>query len=368
MKAIYSIKFKKSSAAVSLFVVIFATLLITVVTVGFTRIMIKGQQQATVTDLSQSAYDSALAGVEDAKRALLRYQSICDSGGDCDLAKQKIMSETCNEAVDTLEDIEDSHEEVKIETNGSNLLDQAYTCVKINLETVDYLGSLAKDESDIISLNGVGAFDRIKIEWFNLEDAGSTGIIELISPTGVSPLPTTWTAKPPILRAQMIQFGNNFSLSDFDNDQGSTDTIFLYPAEVGASNINFVSDKHQAPTNAPVNIDCDSNINSGGYSCAATIVINSPMDNRYLRLSSIYNKTNYRITLLNGSNIVKFDSVQPEIDSTGRTNDMFRRVKSRVELNTNFPYPEATIDITGNLCKDFIVTDNTSHYVNSCTP
>jgi len=368
MSIINLLKFKKQSAAVSLFVVIFATLLITIVTVSFARIMIKGQQQATTIDLSQSAYDSALAGVEDAKRALLRYQSICDSGGDCSLAKDKIESKTCNEAINTLKDVEYSNEEVKIQTDSSNLLDQAYTCVKINLNTIDYLGSLAKDESDFIPLKGVSDFDRIKIEWFNLEDAGSTGIVGLISPVGTIPLPATWSAKPPILKTQMIQFGDNFRLDDFDNDEGSTDSLFLYPSRTGASNVSFVSDKHQTPSNSPLRIDCDSDISSGGYSCSATIMVNSSMDNKFLRLSSIYNKTNYRITLLNGSNIVEFNSVQPEVDSTGRTNDMFRRVKSRVELNTNFPYPEATIDVTGNLCKDFIITNNVKYYSNSCEP
>jgi len=92
-------------------------------------------------------------------------------------------------------------------------------------------------------------------------------------------------------------------------------------------------------------------------------------------LTSLYNKSHFQVVLTNGgapdtggTNIIKFKDVQPEVDSTGRANDIFRRVQSRENLyDTSFPYPDATIDITGNFCKDFGVTDS-QYIAGSCTP
>lgn len=398
-------KTNKRKGAVSLFVVIFAALLITVVTVSFIRIMIQNQQQATANDLSQSAYDSAQAGVEDAKRAILLYMKDC-SGGNCDLTK--IDSPTCNVAVRTLSDVSQTGNEIPIQTTSSDSkLNQAYTCVKINMTPQDYLWFLETDVSKMVPLVGVGDFNTIKIEWFNSNDSsggsvgGSSttsidvpalGSTPLLSQDNWLGIGTTNNSRPSILRAQLIQFNTvGFKLDDFgfsSNDKASNNTLFLYPSAISAAagTSSFLVDVRPNKTGAPSPENCRNSIAAGGYACSATLTLSKTVDSShiaYLNLKSFYRASHFRITLYDSTQLVSgepgklvlFDKVQPSIDSTGRANDMFRRVQSRVELtNTDFPYPRAEIDVTGNLCKDFTVTDKafnedgTTDYSNRCNP
>ena len=55
---------------VSIIVVMFTSLLLIIISVGFVRLMSQEETQASDNNLSQSAYDSAVSGVEDAKSAL----------------------------------------------------------------------------------------------------------------------------------------------------------------------------------------------------------------------------------------------------------------------------------------------------------
>lgn len=396
-----------------MFVVIFAMLLITVITVSFLRLMIADQNQATDSDLSQSAYDSAQAGVEDAKRALLRYQQVCIlDPGACSALADTISSDTCNAAVweggvvPSGDFSGGSGGEVRIQQSidGSDaVLDQAYTCVKVTLETEDYEGTLGPGQSQIVPLvveDGQN-FDTVTVRWFSREDFSSTtGAVDLPTVTSTQPLPeqteTNWPSnRPSVLRAQLMQHGDSFQLTDFDivnsSSESNANTLFLYPTQsakgrtsgafVGtdlrANNANDSPDKADT-ANTPYPVRCSATVASGGYACQMSLTLPTPIGGgdrtAFLRLTPLYNEARFQVVLSQGtplsggSNIVKFKDVQPIIDSTGRANDLFRRVQSRVNLyDTSFSYPDATIEVTNNLCKDFAVTDS-QYIAGACTP
>jgi Tfp pilus assembly protein PilX len=396
---------KKENGAVSLFVVIFAALLMTVVTLSFLRIMVHDQEQASTNDLSQSAYDSAQAGVEDAKRALLRYQNICN-GTDvalCAATKSEISTDQCNAGLKSVVDTGSSTTipEIQVQQTQSGndtSLNQAYTCVKVNLLTDDFLGSINPNSSKIIPLFGTSAFSSIKIEWYSSEDlgaitSGSSFNVDLqpaSSTTYPLLLQSNWKAnRPSILRTQLMQFGTTFSLgntttaSSFDNTvsgQSDANTLFLYPVGDTGTAVpdssmyvrDFVSrDVRKTPTGSPLPILCSGTLAGGGYACRTELTLPDPINpagngerTAYLRLSPLYNATHFKVSLLDAShNIVQFNGVQPQIDSTGRANDLFRRLQTRVELiDTNFPYPAAAVDVTGSFCKEFAVSDKTADY------
>lgn len=383
--------------AVSLFVVIFSTLLITIVTVGFIQLMLRDQQQSTSSDLSQSAYDSAQAGVEDAKRLLLLDQQ-CRSGiaastVNCNAITAALVptSGESQTSCDTLVRAglvgEENGETIiqQDDSDNASALNQAYTCVKIGVNTSDYKGSVDIDQSDMIPLSGVGTFDSIEVSWFSREDV-STEADEIQFPTSGSDISlprsgSEWPENnPPLLRTQLMQTGGSFRLADFDDSQpdnkSNANTLFLYPSATGLSTKNFALDARRSPSNAPQKVECNDSFTDGEYACAVTITLPNPIDgntanrNAYLRLTSLYNNAHYNIKLKNGGADVQFNGVQPSVDSTGRANDIFRRVEARVELVGDFTYPEAAIDMEGDLCKNFVVTNEESGYKASstCTP
>lgn len=382
--------------SVSLFIVIFSALLITATTVAFVRIMIQNQQQATSSDLSQSALDSAYAGIEDAKRLILMYQQQCHS----DTQSEKCRSwhalmdgKHCDtiQKTDVLDIARDAREVLIKQADGDKQLDQAYTCVKILLDTPNYIGALTPATSRLVPLEATAPFDEVTIKWFSqkdlqtiIEETGSSEASAInLSPGLDLPKLADWPSnRPAVLRVQLIQVGSSFMLSDFDRDaavfhkdgadEANRATLFLMPSTIGppgAGNVlDFTDDYISGALHA---IECDETFSTTStenqYACEATIRLPKPIGaddqsdrtTAYLRIGTIYNtSTTFHVSMAKDGQNVNFSGVQPIVDSTGRANDLFRRIMSRVEVGTNSAsYVEAAVDVSGNICKTFLVTD-----------
>lgn len=247
--------------------------------------------------------------------------------------------------------------------------------------------------STLVPLKGVSDFDTVTVEWFMRDDLSTLGssAVNLLGPVA-APKPlrqqSSWPVdRPPLLATQLMQFGSSFTLNQFDSMSGAesnTNTVFLYPTSDVAANTTtslIARDPRSSgggatpidqPSDTPLPVRCNATLSAGGYSCRIALTLPAPMGggarNAYLRVTPFYNSTSFRVSLSNGATPVDFNGVQPEVDSTGRANDVFRRVVSQVNMvDTSFPYPEGALDLTGNLCKDFAVTD-TTYYPGTCTP
>jgi hypothetical protein len=356
----------------SLFVVIFTCILLTIISISFIGLMVREQQRAIDDQLSRSAYDAALSGVEDGKRVL----AACQKGSA--VACTAITNENCNTVQTAAIGIGGANEVLIQSSDGSGgALDQAYTCVKIRQNTPNYKGLLNSDSSAMVPLRGTAAFDRIEVSWFTQADNG--GLSSVATPS-VVPTPrltpyNTWSSSkyPPVIRFHFMQHNSSGSINqdDFDTPAGSG-TAFLYPANAGSSTINLEGIRRTAGIGAVSPVKCQASFPVTGFACSTIVILpnTSTGKNMYLRVSSVYRQANFQLRLLNGmaANPVDFSGVQSSVDSTGRANDIFRRVEARVESTTpDIPYPRATVDITNNLCKDFSVTA-TNYSSGGCNP
>ena len=465
---------KTRKGAASIYIVIFTTTLLGIIALSFVRIMLAESFRTTNYSLSQSAYNSALAGVEDAKIVLLRYQSCINKDsytaggnktGNCD--KYKKLFSDVNAAYKTSQDCSavgsllhsgDQSKETLIQTRDgvdTGTVDQAYTCVKIAAYTEDFLATLnSRNPTKLIPLRSDSddsqkKINRIQIQWFDDENyngvtdnAGNvkaefTGFWKngtqgeltssILSNKGIYNSGSSSAADygnsftenplvPPALQVTMIQTANSFTMDQFYASTGtgdtsqtnrgtlllrpprSTDTEFRSKRQISSSNHsnmlpqNSLAYSANKSFNTPMDVVCNpGNPSWGTYACMADFYVPSPIGDGSRNMSTSFlvvnlpyggpetdisakmyscqdpkKPINAEIDSTGTVNceIVYFANVQPMVDSTGRANDLFRRVESRIELaDTNFPianYALAMTDPTNNtgIVKDFYVTNN----------
>ena len=364
----------KQSGLVSIIVVMFTSILLMVVSTGFIRIMVQEESRASNNNLSRTAYESAVAGVEDGKRAIMA----CQRGGSASAACKAIAAKRCSTIQDAgiISSISNTAVTIKSGTNLQYISGQAYTCVLIDSQTSDVVYSLKEGSSRVVPLRVNKDTSIIRLQWMMKNDKVST----ISSADGGDTLPkrVEWPADAPaLLRIQAVVPESTTVNGQQSFDSSIVSTAFLRPSGIRAPRnlLDSTAFNAVAPqavraaggaTNATAGVSpitCSAEaFDNHQHACSAyvtlprNLVAGNPM--AFLRITSIYNDTDVRLSFDNiGDGTIKFDGVQPKVDSTGRAGDVYRRVSSRISSSSNINYPEYAVDITGSLCKDFSVTN-----------
>lgn len=384
----------KEAGFVSLFTVIFFMLMMTIITLGFLRVMALEQEQSLDNDLTASAVAAAESGVEDGKRAILAYYTTTDPILKAALGTA-FTSNNCN----ALTGSATIRNALKFDAGGNvignSALNQYYTCLTVQLNSPDYINHESAGASDFIPLKAVGGnFQRIKVSWHMIQqsvDSQGDGI-----PSGYAPGPllppmnnvngnpaNSWSTQgyPAYLRVQLYGYpaAGTFTRGDLD---ARSHTLVLVPS----SQSNAAAIDSNTPINFGANdprgydqaktplkqIKCINSpaANKGTYACTALLELPAGMpsvaNNFFLRVTPLYGQSHFQVSLVNGASQVDMTDVQPIVDATGRAADVFRRLQSRVRVNPVGALPEYVVQSANTICKNMIVSDGSYYQPNNC--
>ena len=412
-------KFKNGAA--SFYVVAFSTLILVIIAASFATAIVAEITRSSNDDLSQSAYDAALAGVEDAKLAFSNYKSCADGeypdnlSSGADITCQDIMYWVNHPDCDMVAHIlgriaKDESGEVLVEEttsmNGSsaNNMNQAYTCTMLQMSLDDYRATLSssnpyrvlKAELEDVDASQIVA---VRVNWYS-DREGTTRSYTNLTNVGSNkfratfqPLSVTKASVPPTLAVQLIQTAQNFTIeqvnSASDGDTTDRAMVYLVPTDnataaatsqksysgVYNGEDNVVTASQLVSTNdhikdVPYAVYCPNNPTSE-YACSALLQLPSPIggtrsnDTFVFVVSLPYAQpdTDFSLEFIcadgapcnevaggeaDSETVAKMNGMQIMIDSTGRANDLYRRVEVRLEsADNNFAYPFYTIQLLG---------------------
>ncbi len=395
------------SGATSFYVVAISTLILVILATSFATAIMAEIVRSANDDLAQSAYDSALAGIEEAKLAYANYQN-CINRGEKEAEDMESLKDgeiSCPEIIywmnhpdcdmvarilgrisDTDAGREINLEETATGSTNENL-DQAYTCVEVNVSPQDVYGTLSiSSPFKIINVDNIHSpdIDSVILRWHvnkNDQQIAYTNIIDdkkvgFPSVTKIGNFPT-----PATIAFQVIQTsseGFTFGQLSGASSSGASDraTMYFVPtgnkdlanaSAVNSANANYIGlydgnknivSKYQVSStnnhqkNYPYLVYCDTD-KPEDFACSVQIDLPKPINGEerdndtfafILSLPYVGATTQFSLNYLCYGAACTFDrnysggdtisAKQIVIDSTGRANDMYKRMEVRLDAES----------------------------------
>lgn len=403
--------------AASFYVVVFATLILTVIVASFAAVIASEITRTSNDDLSQSAYDSAMAGVEDAKLAYYNYRN-CLAQGATKAEPDNDGAISCGEIIWYVETNEAGYDAYNVgkdeifkidrcnminyilgrsdgtivESRTANNMQQEYTCVEIDDSLGDYRSTISSsDTMKVVKVKfddvEASKIKSVKISWYANDGSKIQYTNFNTSEVTFPNASDSNVSVPPTISLGLIQTSSSFNFSDFDLTQnGTTDRgmIYLVPAseEACAAKNNEETDKNyeiaynnetktnhieqtalsksndKTIQNLPYVVVCKE---GSEFLCSATVDLPEPVggsrnNNTFVFMVGLpYGKpvTDFSLEFYCddgeicghedvadetsvATNKANLKGVQVNIDSTGRANDLYRRLEVRLESESDY--------------------------------
>jgi len=315
-------------------------IILTLITIGLSRVMQREQRQSLDRQLSTQAFYAAETAINDVQEKIQSGALEIEEKKNCDVKDWPTIG--ANGAVDT--------------ANPS----VAYTCL-IYDSTPSSLefnnGTIKTQESRIFPVQSKNSGDikSIKFEW---SGAGGVDNIQASGDcTGTTQLTPTNISAVPILRVDLVRLPTVGGVNR-DTIIDQTVTTYLYPHTCGVNSgslVTYTGDAGggQTKNGQLVNVDCDGTVNYGCSFEYTNMETGLPATDRYfVRLKSIYSDADVRITSTGTTGVdFEFVGAQTVVDSTGKANDVLRRMKVHLSNASSYPVPEFVFQSTDGICK-----------------
>ncbi len=314
---------------VSFMVALFIMLMLTLIVLSFATVTRREQRQVLDDQLSSQAFYAAETGVNDARKVLSTTPN--KSVSDCNLAAAGFNNNVLDGA--------------------SGLI--SYTCLLINPSPSSLLyPDIPEGSSQIFPVTSASGVNvtSITLNWQN-KLTNSTNYRGINCPASGNGFPTlasyASSCDMPVLRVDFVPLASVTR----PNLIANTKTLFLFPQKnIGAASASFAS----AGTGDIVRANC---VSAASPLCSVTIT-GLAQPSYFLRVRAIYEDASVAITASDGTNpTINLSGAQAIVDSTGKANDVLRRVQVRIPtlgISNIYP-PDFAIQSNSSVCKRFFV-------------
>ncbi len=309
-------------------------IVITLIVLGFAQLSRRNQRESLDRQLSTQAFYAAETGVNDARRLI---QTAMTTG-------TPIADKTaCGGAwpVGALVPVIDASANVR------------YSCLLVDASPKVLRYSDVGTTSIVVPMAGKGGatFSSIRLAWQaktgGTPTAGCPTTLPVGAGNGQFSSTAIWTCGYGVLRFDLVPASG--ATHTVDSLRNGTMTTFAVPfASGGVASIPYAASTANA--NNVRGVICSNT------ECSLTINLSAPQNSYYLRISSLYRNVSLQISGANAAGTqLEVDGAQAVIDSTGRAQDVLRRIQVNVPLanSSENQLSDYAIQTTDSICKRF---------------